>query len=106
MGKSKLETAKYLAKVHFEVEPNLQRVHLLEPFRSDDPRDPIRLLEVVEGTLEGDILPVGFASDPERGIDYPFSIIEMSPREYKDLSGKPLHVDQHVWTIGEQLIAR
>ena len=106
MKKSKLETARYLAKVHLQVEPNLRSVHLLEPFKDNDPRDPIRLLEVVEGTLEGDILPVGFTFDPARGIDYPFSVIEMSPREYKDLSGKPLRVEQNVWTVGEQLIAR
>jgi hypothetical protein len=80
--KTKEETAKTLAKFHFANEPNLKRVHLLEPINEGDPRDPIKLLEVVEGTLERGIEPIAFAADPARDIEYPVLIVEVSPREY------------------------
>jgi hypothetical protein len=105
MHASKLATAKYLAKVHFGVEPNLKHVYLLKPLNEDDKRDPIKLLEIVEGTLERGVEPVAFPADPARGVDYPVLIVEMSPREYGDLASKELYFRDRTWTIGEELIA-
>jgi hypothetical protein len=105
MRKDKLATAISLAKAHFRVEPNLKHVFLLEPINEGDPGDPIKLLEVVEGTLESGIMPVGFAADPARGIEYPVYIVELSPREYRDLRGKPLRFDERDWTVGQELLA-
>ncbi len=87
MKRTKLETARLLAKGHFQVEPQLKRVHLIE---SDDDHDlTIKLLEVVEGTIERGIEPIAFPPDLARGIEYPSEIIEVSPREYADiLAGK------------------
>ena len=105
MRNSKLETAKYLAKAHFRVEPNLKHVYLLKPLNEDDPRDPIKLLEIVEGTLEGEIMPVGFAADPGRGIEYPFLIVELSPREYQEIEDNKLRFREYDWTVGQELTA-
>jgi hypothetical protein len=90
MKKSKLEAARSLAKAHFAVEPNLKRVCLIEPLDSEDPREPIKLLEVVEGTIERGIEPLAFTADPARGIDYPSIIVEVSPAEYEDIQNGKL----------------
>jgi hypothetical protein len=105
MHTSKLETAKNLAKGHFLVEPNLQHIHLIEPLDDNDPGDPIRLLEVVEGSLARGIEPVGFTADPARGINYPSIIIEISPAEYKSVRNGKLRIGNRDWTIGKELLA-
>jgi|ERR1035437_3076412 hypothetical protein len=105
MKKSKLETAKSLAEGHFRVEPNLKHIHLIEPLDEQDPKDPIRLLEVVEGTLAMGIEPIGFTADPAHGIDYPSVIIEISPEEYKTVFSAGFRFGNRDWTIGEELLA-
>ncbi len=107
MKKSKLETAKSLANEHFQVEPNLKRIYLIQPINDQDPRDPIKLLEVVEGTIERGIEPVSFPADPARGMEYPLMIIEISPTEYKSIrSAGKVRLGNYDWTIGEELLAR
>jgi len=102
----KLQMARRLAEAHLKVDPSLQSVFLLQPTEEKDSRSPIRLLEVVDGTLEGDPLPIGFAADPERGVPYPFAIVEISPREYRAISDGKLKIYDDVWTVGEMLVAR
>ena len=103
--KSKSETARNLAKAHFANEPSLRHIHLLEPLNENDPRDPIKLLEVVEGTIERGIEPIAFPANPGRGIDYPVLIIEISPKEYEDLRSNVAALKSHGWTIGSELPA-
>jgi len=103
--KSKLETAKFLAKAHSDVEPNLKRVYLIEPIDDENPDDPIKLLEVVEGTIERGIEPIAFTADPARGIEYPSVIVEISPTEYQTIPrNRKLGYDG--WTVGRELLAR
>jgi hypothetical protein len=105
MTKSKLETAKDLARYHFRVEPDLKHVFLLDPIREDDPREPIKLLEVVEGTLETDFEPVAFAANPGRGVAYPSLILEISPRQFNELQGGELRVNEQTWRLASELHA-
>ena len=105
MRKSKLETARSLAQAHFRVEPRLTHIHLIEPLDDKDPEDPIRLLEVVEGTFARGFEPVGFVPDPGRGIEYPCIIVEISPAEYKVVRNGKVHFGNRDWTIGEELLA-
>lgn len=109
LKKSKLETARNLAKAHFENEPSLKHVRLLEPVNEDDPGDPIKLLEVVEGTIERGIEPVAFPANPARGIEYPVLIIEVSPSEYQDLKNNVRGImgglESYGWSIGSELPA-
>jgi len=105
VSKSKLETAEQLAKGHFRVEPNLKHIHLVEPLDERDPNDPIRLLEVVEGTLATGIIPVGFTADPAHGIEYPSIVIEISPAEYKSVRNGKVRFGERDWTIGKELLA-
>jgi len=100
--KSKLETAESLAKAHFAVEPNLKHIYLIEPVDDQDPNDPIKLLEVVEGTIERGIEPIAFIADPARGIEYPSIVVEISPTEYQAIHDGKL--GYHDWTIGRELL--
>lgn len=97
-----LETAGNLAKAHFEVDPNLKHVYLLESTKSDS-SNTIALLEVVDGTLERGVEPISFSSDAARGVPYSSVIIEVSPREYKSMKGKPVKSEFGAWTIKGEL---
>ncbi len=106
MKKSKLETAKNLARAHSGVEPNLKKVFLIEPLNDNNPNDPIKLLEVVEGTIERGIDSVSFAPDPVRGIEYPSIIVEISPTEYENIQvllDRKNKLGLSAWKLGEQL---
>lgn len=102
---SKRETAETLATGHFGVEPNLRRIFLLEPVSEDKPDEPIKLLEVVEGTIERGIEPIAFPADPGHGIDYPSLILEVSPREFRDICDGKLNLGDRGWILGRELNA-
>ncbi|MFH0924615.1 MAG: hypothetical protein V1872_03125 [bacterium] len=103
MRRSKLETAKSLAKGHFNVEPNLRHIFLLEPINEQDANEPIKLLEIVEGTIERGIEPIAFTADPAHDIDYPSIIVEVSPTEFQHISEGKLNLGEHGWRMGEEL---
>lgn len=103
MKKTKTETAKHLARSHFANEPMLRQIYLLNPLNEDDPRDPIKLLEVVEGTIERGIEPLTFPADPTRGVEYPVLIIEVSPREYQDSRSVIAGLKNYGWSVGSEL---
>jgi hypothetical protein len=104
MKKSKFETAENIAKAHFAVEPRLTRINLIEPLNDQDPNDPIKLLEVVEGTIERGIEPVAFPSDPARGIEYSSVVVEVSPTEYDAIrTGELGFGNDNSWKIGREL---
>ncbi len=105
MQKTRLETAHFLAKAHYRVEPDLKHIFLLTSDREDDPREPIKLLEVLDSTLADEIMPVSFAPDPARGIAYPCSIIEMSTRDFQARKTKTIQFRGRIWKIGEDLLA-
>ena len=103
MSNPKLETARKLARNHFRVDQQVRHIHLIQPNHDLDPNEPIKLLEVVEGTIERGIEPIGFVSDPAHGIDYPSVIVEISPREYAAIRDGKLGFKD--WTVGEELSA-
>jgi len=104
MSRSRIETARYLAESHFRVEPDLKHVFLLTSDREDDPREPIKLLEIVDFTLADEIMPVSFAPNPAKGVDYPSSIVEMSTKRYKSLQNRTILFRGREWKIGEELL--
>jgi len=103
MRRNKRETAETLATGHFGVEPNLKRIFLPEPVSEGKPDEPIKLLEVVEGTIERGIEPIAFPADPAHGIDYPSMIVEVSPREFRDICDGKLDLGDRGWMIGKEL---
>ena len=102
MRRSKWETAESLAKGHFKVEPNLKRIFLLEPMNEHDPDEPIKLLEIVEGTIERGIEPITFVADPMHGIDYPSMIVEVSPNEFQHICNGKLNLADRGWMVGKE----
>jgi hypothetical protein len=100
---TKLETAKKLARAHYAIEPNLKQIFLLKPIKEHDPDEPIKLLEVVEGTIERGIEPIAFTADPRRGIEYPSLIVEISPKEYKGLHFHKKSFESRGWSVGREL---
>ncbi len=106
MKKTKLETAKRLATAHSGVEPNLKSIHLIEPSNEQDPNDPIKLLEVVEGTIERGIEPIAFSADPAHDIEYPSVVVEVSPKEYEIIRKNNGQLGFEDWTTGAELLAR
>jgi hypothetical protein len=103
MSNHKMDAAGKLAKAHFRVDPQVRRIHLIQPSHDQNPDEPIKLLEVVEGSLECGILPVGFVPDPAHGMDYPSVVVEVSPREYDAIEDGKLNFKD--WTVGEELTA-
>ena len=77
----------------------------MEPTNEEDPNEPIKLLEVVEGTIERGIEPISFVADPARGIEYPSLIVEVSPTEYEAIRSGRLDFGNYAWTLGTELPA-
>jgi hypothetical protein len=102
---ARLETAHKLAKSHYRVEPELKHIFLLTSDHEDDPKEPIKLLEVLDSTLADEIMPISFSADPARGIDYPCSIIEMSTREFDARKTRTIQFRGRRWKIGDDLLA-
>ncbi len=105
MRTEKLEQAEQIARRHIEVDSDVRRVLLLElpEHEEDNPDEPIKLLEVVEGTPEVGYEPLGFARNPGVGVKYPMVILEISPREYKGIRGQEVEVGEAVWRITREL---
>lgn len=107
MTNGKIETAHRLAQYHYDVEPNLLSVFVLEPLGSDDDDEPVKLLEVVDGSVAKDTFAVGFAPNPGAGIPYRSVVVEVSPRELPALKGRGfVKIRGREWKIGEELVRR
>ena len=99
-----METAELLAKAHLLAEPNLKIVRLIEPLAEENNQEPIKLLEVVEGTIERGVEPIQFSADPARGVDFNSTIVEVSPKEYKDICDGKLEFNAG-WVLGRILLS-
>ena len=105
MNADKLRTALSVAEAHSKIDSDVKQVYLLESSDEDenDRNEPIKLLEVVEGTLEVGVEPIGFAADPERGRGYRLLIVEVSPREF-DSIGDTVTFEDKVWHVKQSLL--
>ena len=65
----------------------------------EQPDEPIKLLEVNEATITAGIMPLSFRSLPERGIDYPSVIVEVTPEEFDKIQAHDLKLPDG-WTVG------
>jgi hypothetical protein len=98
------EAAKELANLHYEVEPGLTQVFVLNDKAGTHtiPADTIRLLEVNENTVESGIMPLHFGPAPASGIPFSSVIIEVTPNEFKRIQSNELKLPNG-WEIGEEL---
>ena len=84
----RLEVAKRLAQIHYESESTTHvYVYCVGGVAGvpDEPDEPIKLLEVNQDTIASGIVPLHFGPVPERGINYPSTIIEVTPEEYEQI---------------------
>ena len=89
MARSKEDVARELFQAHFEVEPGLTRVFVIHSDDWDDPKKPIKLLEVNANTVPtGSVEPYSFT--PTEGTPYSTTIAEITPEEYEQLEQKKL----------------
>lgn len=101
---TKLETARKLAEAHFQVEPYLKFVYVIGPLDDENPDDPIRLLEVVEGGLSQDFWPVSFAPDPAHGIHYPVIVVDSTPSAFESIKNDGhIRLGDRDWELGEEV---
>lgn len=101
--KTKLETAKEIAKFHFDIDDDLRRVFLLGPVREDDPHEPVKLLEVRDYAVEAWIMPIAFPPSEALGSPYPYLIVELSPREFERIDPANIPFRGETWMICEEL---
>ena len=89
----KLEGARKLASSHVAFDESVDEVFLSESASDEDESEPIRLLEIVDGTIERGVGPVGF--------------IEVSPQEFRQLKSEPfVSFRSERWTVGPRVAAR
>ena len=75
---SKLEAARKLARIHYDVEDGMVDVYRLAGANETD-ADPIVLLEVNRNTVPAGILPLPFGALPAQGIPNASVIVEVTP---------------------------
>jgi hypothetical protein len=104
--KSRLATAKQLAESHISSDPGVQRVFLLKGDSEQAAKEPIKLLEIVEDTLEVGIEPIGFPGSNRTG-GWPVVVVDVSPNEYSKFARrKSIRFNGTVWKIAEELAHR
>ncbi len=84
MDRSKDDVARELVDLHFRVEPALSRIYRIRSEREDDPREPIKLLEVNANTVPTGTVDT-FAFAPTKDIPVPTVIAEVTPEEHQQL---------------------
>lgn len=73
------DVAKQLADSHRRQDPRTQVIKLIRGDREDE----IRLIEVSpDAPTIGEAMPVRFRADRARGVDFPSSVILLSPEEW------------------------
>jgi hypothetical protein len=105
-GSSRIEAARKLAKSHVDFDPGVMQVFLLEGDSETNIGEPIKLLEVVEGSRPRGIEPVYFLPNPEKGNDYPLVIVDVTPAEFKKYRRRRIPHPGGSWKIGQELATR
>src|SRR5437870_1111866 len=102
--KTKDEIAKTLADIHYTVEDGMTHIYRLTSPNGNDttPQEPIKLLEFTTDTIAAGIMPLNFGKYPEKGIDYPTVIIEITPEEFEQIRANELKLP-HGWALGPEL---
>jgi hypothetical protein len=103
MDSSKRAVARRLAEAHFTIEPVIERIIQLEsPANEEDPKEPIKLLEVNPTTTSDGVVPIFFGAHPPSGISYPSVIIEVTPEEYESICREP-SILPNGWRLGPEI---
>lgn len=93
-----------MAATHYRIEPALVSII----YYSGDPAvealdtEPIRLVEVNAATIACGVLPLHFRPTPASGIPFPYTIIDVTPAEYKKIQSNQLELPKG-WTNPQSL---
>ncbi len=92
----KARVAKELAMKHYQVEPGLTQVIRFSgsPQMEATPAEPIKLLEINEGTVPSGVMPLHFGPAVASGIPFPSVIIEVTPDEYERIRARELKLPE------------
>jgi hypothetical protein len=95
--KSVTDVAKELAQSHRESDPATTVIK----FFPSGQNGSIRLVEVsASAPTTDEVLPFGFASDPDNGVDYPSVVILLSPEEWQHVQEGSLPLPTG-WNLAE-----
>jgi len=103
MDRSKEAVAQRLAEAHYAIDHAVELIVQLvaAPEKEQDPKEPIKLLEVNRDTTASGIVPVFFGPHAASGTFYPSIIIDVTPEEFeriqRDSSTLP-----NGWRIGRE----
>ena len=81
------EGAFLLADLHYQIDDGIVKIfRATGSLERESYRDePIKLLEVNEKTIPCGVVPLHFRPQPSRGITCPWTLIEVSPNEFKKI---------------------
>ncbi len=101
---TKDQEARKLAALHYEIEPDMMQIFRLSAGAEAEakPEEPIKLLEVNQGTVATGIMPLKFDPLPSRDIHYATVIVEITPEEFAKLQARELTLP-HGWVVGDLL---
>ena len=81
---TKSECADQIVQRDFDLEPEVAEIYRMIAPNEDDPREPIKLLEVSGATLNaGRVMPFSFG--PMEGRPYPTLIADVTPGEMRQI---------------------
>lgn len=105
MERSKDAVARELAQAHFTVEPAIDRIFrliLTDEKLEQDPKEPVKLLEVNPNTTADGIRPVFFGPHPSSGIFFSSVIVEVTPGEFHQIETGATKLPNN-WSLGPEL---
>lgn len=100
---NKDETARTLARSHFDVELGIGRIFRVISDDDDDEQAPVILLETNQNTAAMGIQGVRFGADPTVGIWHSSVIVEVTPDEYEEILNGNLKLPEG-WRLGKEIL--
>jgi hypothetical protein len=97
----KLKYAKKLAASHVKIEGTISGIAYITSTDENKAGEPIKLLEINSATSASGVFPVTFG--PTGEIPYYSTLIELTPKEARDLEKKQLKSWPQNWEVGKWL---
>jgi hypothetical protein len=101
---TKDETARNIAEIHYQIEDGITQIYRITAGADaeEQPTEPVKLLEVHEGTIPAGVMPLRFGPIPARGIHFPSVIVEITPDEFAKIQAHELKLPPG-WNLGDLL---
>lgn len=98
----KQQSAQKIARLHRDSEPGIIHVYRLISANENDPREPLKLLEVNRDTIPAGVSPLLFPPHPSSGLQYPLVIIDVTPDEFEQIKRHDLSLPED-WEVAEEI---